>query len=615
MKIARALTATAVLGLGLGAGPLLQAEAQQNNAGLEVYSGYCASCHDTAAGRAPVRFTIGQLGPNAIVQALTQGSMKSIGAGLTETQIHDVATYISGKEPTDPSAGPAPLANPCPKADPIKISANGWNGWSPDLANTRFQPKPGIKAADVPKLKVKWTFAYDGSKNTQVTAVGDRLFLGSTGGVVYSLNAKTGCSYWRYDAPAGVRAAVVVDKFAKSPSGYAVFVSDMSVTVKALDAMTGKVIWTSDKLETHPAAMLTGGAALHNGVLYVPVSSSEEVAAGRPGYICCSFRGSLVAIDEATGKQLWKTYAIPDEPKPYKADKPQLGPAGAAIWSRPTVDAKRGLVYVATGDSYTDVDTDRADALIAFDMKTGAVKWSNQVTPNDNFIVANCYSPEAIAANSNCPSPMGPDVDFGASPILQKMANGKDILLAGQKSGEVYGLDPDGGKTLWKVRLGVGSPAGGVEWGMASDKTQLYVAIADTNRPNGKPGLNAVKLATGDVAWTTPTPRLDCPQGKRCPVGQSAPVSLIPGVAFSGALDGHMRAYDAKTGAIIWDFDTTATPYDTVNGEEGVHGGAFDATGPTFVGGMMFVHSGYPGVMSAGNLGQNLLMAFSIDGK
>jgi polyvinyl alcohol dehydrogenase (cytochrome) len=129
------------------------------------------------------------------------------------------------------------------------------------------------------------------------------------------------------------------------------------------------------------------------------------------------------------------------------------------------------------------------------------------------------------------------------------------------------------------------------------------------------PGLNAVKLATGEVAWKTPTPKLDCPPGKRCPVGQSAPASLIPGVVFSGALDGHIRAYDAKTGAIVWDFDTTASAYDTVNGVTGAHGAAIDATGPVFEGGMMFVHSGYPGVMSAGNLGRNLLMAFSVDGK
>ena len=614
MNFAFATSAAAILGLGavFFSDP---AEAQQPNPGQQVYTAHCASCHDTGLGRAPTIFSLGQLGPNAILLALTQGVMKSAAAGLSDGDLHDVATYLSGKEPTQATAGPAPLANPCPKADPIKLSAASWNGWSPDAANTRYQPNPGIKSADVARLKVKWTFAYDGSKNTQVTAIGDRLFTGSSAGGVYSLNARTGCAYWRYDAPAGVRAAVVVDKFAKSPSGYAVFVSDMSMTVRALDALTGKPIWVSEKLETHPAALLTGGATLYKGVLYVPVSSSEEVAAGREGYACCSFRGSVVALDEATGKQLWKTFTIAQEPKPYKGDKPQLGPAGAAIWSRPTIDAKRGLIYVATGDSYTDVTTDRDDAIVAFDMKTGAVKWSNQVTENDNFIVA-CFGGQPAASNPNCPSPMGPDVDFGASPILQTMANGKDIILAGQKSGAVYGLDADAqGKTLWKVKLGVGSPAGGVEWGMASDKDQVYAPIADTNRPGGSPSLNAVKLATGEIAWKTPTPRLDCPPGKRCPVGQSAPASAIPGLVFSGALDGHIRAYEVKTGAIVWDFDTTATAYDTVNGVMAAHGGAIDATGPTFAGGMMFMHSGYPGVMAKGNAGQNLLMAFSVDGK
>jgi polyvinyl alcohol dehydrogenase (cytochrome) len=441
--------------------------------------------------------------------------------------------------------------------------------------------------------------------------IGDRLFVGSSVGKVYSLNAKTGCTYWRYEAAGGVRAAPVVQKLAQSPSGYAVFISDVSLHVNALDAMTGKPIW-STPVEDHSRALLTGASTFYKGVLYVPVSSGEEVSITSPGYICCSFQGAIVALDAGTGKILWKTHTIADAPHPYRPGKPQLGPAGAAVWSAPTLDVKRGLLYVATGDSYTDVDTDRDDAILAIDMTTGKVKWSTQVTTKDNW-VGGC--PNTGVLPPNCPSPIGPDHDFGSSPILQTLPGGKQIILAGQKSSETYGLDPDAnGKLIWRVKLGRGGAAGGVEWGMAADKDRLYVAVADPGA-GGFPGISALKLASGDVVWKVPTPKTDCAAPRRCVVSQSAPVTAILGAVLSGAVDGHLRAYDAATGAIVWDFDTSAASYDTVNGYKGAKGGALDATGPTFAGGMMFQHSGYPGVMAAANSGQNLLMAFSVDGK
>jgi polyvinyl alcohol dehydrogenase (cytochrome) len=548
------------------------------------------------------------MSPDSVVDTLTNGVMKPMAEGLNNGDIADIALYLTGKSPSGPKEDGA-LANMCPKADKIDLSKPSWNGWSPDAVNTRYQPNPGLKAADIPKLKVKWTFAYGGSKNTQVTVIGDRLFVGSTAGLFYSLNARTGCTYWRYQPTAGTRAAPIVIKLAASPSGVAVIVNDNNLHVNALDAMTGKPIW-STQVEDHPRAMLTGSPKLNNGVLYVPVSSGEEVAITTPGYVCCSFRGSMVALDANSGKQLWKTFTIPEAPHTYRPGKPQLGPAGAAIWSSPTLDTKRGLLYVATGDSYTDVDTDRDDAIMAFDMKTGAVKWSTQVTTKDNFVVG---CPRTGAIPQNCPTPLGPDHDFGSSPILVKMKSGKDMLLAGQKSSEAYGLDPDAnGKLVWRVKLGRGGAGGGVEWGMAADQEQLYVALADPGA-GGFPSLNALKIATGDVVWKVPTPKVDCPAPRRCVQSQSAPVSAIPGAALSGGQDGHLRAYDAKTGAIVWDFDTASQAYDTVNGVKGAKGGALDATGPTFAGGMMFQHSGYPGVMAAAGSGQNLLMAFSVD--
>lgn len=580
--------------------------------GRDLYTQRCAACHDAGSERAPRKDALSAMGPDPVIDALSRGVMRPMASGLSDADIEAVAVYLTGKAPL-PKVAEGPEPNLCPKADPIRLDGqSAWNGWSPDAANTRFQPRPGLKPADVPRLKVKWTFAYVGSKNAQVTAVGDRLFLASNAGKVYSLNARTGCAYWRHDGKGGVRTAPVVARLAASPSGYAVFMGDDRATEFALDAMTGKLIWAT-KLEAHPRSMLTGASKLYGGVLYVPVSSSEEIATAEADYVCCSFRGSVAALDAMTGKIIWKTYSVDQAPKPYREAQGKMltGPAGGAIWSSPTIDPKRGVLYATTGDSYTDVDTDGADAVMAIDLKTGQVKWRNQVTAKDNFMVG---CPPGAKGPANCPSPVGPDVDFGSSVMLRALPGGHDILIAGQKSGVVYGLDPDhGGKTRWQVKLGRGGAAGGVEWGMAADAANAYVAIADGGR-GGSPGLNAVNLATGAVVWKTPTPDLPCSPGRRCVVAQSAPVSAIPGVAFSGAIDGHLRAYDAKTGKIVWDFDTAAGAYDTVNGVKGAKGGALDATGPVIVNGMVFQHSGYPGVMM-GPGGRNLLMAFSVDGR
>lgn len=579
--------------------------------GRTLYLTKCASCHDNATDRIPTKDALVARGPDEVVRALTDGVMRPMAAGMNGADIEALAIYLTGKAPL-PKLAAGPDANPCPTADKIKPGAADWNGWGVDPGNSRYQPRPGLTAAQVPNLKVKWTFAYPGSKNSQVTAIGDRLFLGGNAGKVYSLNAKTGCVYWRYDGKAGMRAAPVVIPLKASPSGYAVFVNDDRLAVNALDAMTGKLLW-SVQVEDHPRAMLTGASIYHDGLLYVPVSSAEEIATNEPDYVCCSFRGAIVAVDVATGKVKWKTHTIDKAPAPYRmaGGKNLTGPAGGAIWSAPTIDAKRGLVYAATGDSYTDVDTKGADAIIAIELKSGKVKWLTQVTEKDNFMVG---CPRTGNIPANCPSPGGPDVDFGSSPILKTLPNGKQMIIAGQKSSMVYGIDPDAaGKLVWQVKLGRGGAAGGVEWGMAADPTQVYVAIADAGA-GGSPGLNALNPTTGAINWKTPTPVLPCPAGKRCVVAQSAPATAIPGVVFSGAMDGHLRAYDSKTGAIIWDFDTAAEGNDTTNGFKGAKGGALDATGPVLVGGMLFQHSGYPGVMM-GPGGQNLLMAFSVDGK
>jgi len=315
-------------------------------------------------------------------------------------------------------------------------------------------------------------------------------------------------------------------------------------------------------------------------------------------------------LDAYTGKLLWKSFTVQEEPKPFKinsAGTQMYGPAGGAIWSAPTLDLKRKVIYVATGNSYTDVPTGHSDAIIAFDMETGKLKWVNQVTPKDNFLVG-CRQPGV----GNCPEDAGPDYDFGSSPVIRSLPGGKQIILAGQKSGVIYALDPDHqGKILWQQRLGAGGALGGIEWGFAVDEKNVYVPMADVSGPARKPGITALNFATGATLWNVPAPPINCSWGTtRCNNSQSAAASVIPGVVFSGSVDGHLRAYSTANGVIVWDVDT-APQIATVNGGP-TKGGALDGGGPTIANGILYTNSGYGKIV--GQPG-NLLLAFSVDGK
>jgi polyvinyl alcohol dehydrogenase (cytochrome) len=445
----------------------------------------------------------------------------------------------------------------------------------------------------------------------QPAIVGDQLFLTIEAGLIYSLNARTGCTYWVTNAGAAVRAAVSIGPMpAGSKAKFAVYFGDERSTVQALDAATGKPLWKM-KVEDHFLARITGAPVLHRNRIYVPVSSFEETAGRDSKYECCRFRGSIVALDAYTGKLLWKSFTVQEEAKPFKKNSngtQMYGPAGGAIWAAPTIDLKRRVIYAGTGNSYTDVDTGHADAVMAFDLATGKVRWTNQVTPNDNFLVG-CRQPGV----GNCPAEAGPDYDFGSSLVLRALPNGKQVLLAGQKSGVMYALDPDdNGKKLWEVKLGGGGALGGIEWGIAADAENVYVPMADVGGANRKPGITALKIATGEKLWHAPAPKVACAWGAtRCFNSQSAAATVIPGAVFSGTADGHLRAYSTKDGTVLWDFDTAATTYDAVNGVK-AKGGTLDGGGPVVVNGVLYTNSGYGRII--GQPG-NVLLAFTVDGK
>jgi polyvinyl alcohol dehydrogenase (cytochrome) len=582
--------------------------------GAHVYQERCANCHDNPTGRIPARSAIAQNTRPFIVSVLAEGVMQPMAKGLSWSDIGSVASYLAQRQGGDvATAGlEAPICTGQPA--PMNLSGPHWNGWGADGSNSRFQHEPGLSRDDVPRLKVKWAFYHAGGRSGQATIVAGRVFVNSSSGSIYSLDAKTGCAWWRFEADAGSRTSIVIGALpaAMAPARYAAYFADQSRHVYAIDAETGHLLWKTP-VDNQIAVQMTGSLALFDGRLYVPISSAEEAMASNDSYECCKFRGAVVAVDAVTGKLLWKTYTTAIEPKPFKKNAKgtqMYGPAGGAIWSAPTIDPKRHLIYVATGDSYTDIPYDGADAIMALDMDSGAVRWTNQLTPGDDYIIG-CYGPHAVA---NCPTKLGADSDFGSSPVLFDLADGKQVILAGQKSSEVYALDPDKqGVIIWRHRLSVGGPLGGVEFGPATDRQNIYVAIADIfSGPNAKPGLTAIRIADGTILWNTPAPKPAVCAWKSvwCDPALSQAVTAIEGIVFAGSMDGHFRAYDTTSGKVVWD-DDTAVSRQALGGQS-VSGGGLDGAGPTVAGGMVYVTSGYQG--RSGNTG-SLLLAYSVDGK
>jgi polyvinyl alcohol dehydrogenase (cytochrome) len=604
------------------------AEAQGRD-GDAVYKQVCASCHEGGVPRAASREALGRLSSDAIRLALTGGSMKTQGAALSPAELDAVVKFLAA---ADPTATSAPVNRCASAAPPLTgaLSKPHWNGWGVDISHTRFQPATmaGLSAADVPRLQLKWAFGFPNVSQAyaQPTVVGGRVFVGSAARKLYALDSRTGCEYWAVDTDAPVRTAVTV---AQSAGGWSAYFGDQRAQVYAVDAVTGAIRWKT-RLDEHQGAVVTGAPTLWDGRLYVSMSSLEEALGANPKYECCTFRGSVSAVDAGTGKVIWKTYTIPDAPQPLRKNKVGVqrhGPSGAPIWSSPTIDPKLRAVYVTTGDNYSDPPTDTSDAFMAFDAMNGKHLWTKQMTKGDAYTM-DCDLPEALRAN--CPEANGPDVDFGSSPILVSLPNGRRALIAGQKSGVVHALDPDRqGEVLWQRNVGKGGKLGGVQWGSAADASNVYVALSDVqpvpaapNSPGAQPtvfgipfsldpkaggGLFALKVETGEVVWQTPHPGCKRPG---CSPAQSAAVSAMPGIVFSGGLDGYLRAYSTADGKIVWDVDTLKG-FDTVNGAKAT-GGSIDAAGPVVAGGMVFVNSGYAFMGSAPG---NVLLAFSVDGK
>lgn len=616
--------------LQLGVAPVRAAppSGEPNRSGEQLYTQYCAKCHSNAhAVRVPQLSVLRAMGPAAVLDALEFGPMRFTGLARTADERHAIVEFVTGKKIGQETEAKESLTGRCADA-PGNFDPNAgpkWNGWGNDLSNTRFQSDAaaGLTADQVSKLQVKWAFGFPPNTTlSQPTVVGGRIFVGSSRARVYSIDAKTGCLYWSIKAPAGVRTAMTVGPIpGTNPPRYAVYFGDLAAHAHAVDARTGEQIWTT-LIDKHVAARDTGAPVLYENRLYVPLSSFEELIGSDASYQCCTFRGSVSALDAATGKVIWKTYTIAQKPKPTGKNKQGIqlwGPSGAGVWSAPTIDPLHGVLYATTGDNYSDPPSKTSDAVVALNLKTGKMLWSHQFTAKDAFNLA-CTP----TRSTNCPESNGPDLDFGSSAILRTLPSGKHVLVAGQKSGVVHGLDPDRkGASIWNQRIGHGGIVGGIQWGPAADNDVAYTALSDLgvkfkqdpdagtvvefdNKEGG--GIFALDLATGQRRWATPPP--GCGGRPNCSPAQSAAVTGIPGVVFSGSVDGHMRAYSTQEGKVVWDFNT-ARDYPTKNGVP-AKGGSLDGPGATVAGGMLFMGSGY-GFL--GGVPGNVLLGLSVDGK
>lgn len=565
--------------------------------GFIIFQERCMTCHGRPeVEHAPPPELLRAMPAERIYEALTKGSMQVHARDLEESDIRAVAEAVSGQLLGASQAGDAAhMPNRCRADSAFDPSGRAWNGWSPDVGNSRHQnaANAGISAADIPKLKLLWAFGFPGGSSAygQPSIVGGQVFVGSDNGYVYSLDAATGCVHWSFRGDAGVRTSVSVGPV-KGHAGveYAAFFGDVKANLYAVDARSGRLLWRQ-RVDEHLAARMTASPVLHDGVLYVPMSAWEEGAARAESYPCCTFRGSVSAYEVSSGRLLWKTYTIAQTPQPTRKNSAGVqlyAPAGAAVWNTPAIDPAAGALYFGTGNAYTEPAAETSDSVIALDLSTGAVRWTHQVYANDAFLVG------CGAVNSeNCPKKLGPDRDIPASPILVTHADGTRSLIVAARPNEVLAFDPDnGGKLRWRVQVPRNGNGRGLIWGGTTDGENAYFGLSSG-------GMVAVSLRDGTERWYSPI----------APGSHGAVASSIEGAVLIGGLDGVIRALSTKDGSVIWQY-ATDREFETVNGVK-ARGGSITAAGAVITDGKVFATSGYSVIF--GKPG-NVLLAFGLDG-
>lgn len=585
----------------------------ESTAGAKLYATHCQECHGGVLSKAPQLSLLQVMSAGSVLRAMEQGVMQAQAANMSPQERRTLAQHLTGQSlAAGEQAAPAPTCQGERAAFDFSARPDA-QGWGVTRNNQRYFSSDitSLRASDLPALELKWAFAYPEAvrARSQPATAGGALFVGSQNGTVYALDQRSGCIRWTFTTVAEVRTGIVVAPWRKGDDRHPLlYFGDVVGNVYAVDAVTGQLAWR-DRPDDHPSLTLTAAPVLYRDRLYVPMSALEVTAAADPGYACCTFRGGVAAYDAGSGEKLWTGYTIDQEPKVVGRNAVgtyRIAPSGAPVWGTPSLDPKRNVIYLGTGTNYSSPANDTSDAVLALSMTDGRIVWRQQMTPGDAWNMG-CETEEKI----NCPPEDGPDYDFGAATIYATSSDGKDMVLAGQKSGEVYALDPDaGGKLLWRRKLGRGGIQGGVHFGMALDGDTLYVPMSDFYggpRWPGKafPGMFALDIRTGETLWFTETPET-CNGREFCDPGLSAAASAISGAVIGGSMDGHVRAYDSSTGKIIWDLDT-AVSFDTLDGGQAIGGSFGGGAGPVFKDDMLFLSSGY-GIYF--HMPGNVLLAF-----
>jgi polyvinyl alcohol dehydrogenase (cytochrome) len=545
--------------------------------------------------------------PGFVYDALTHGNMRSVGGELDDASRRAVAEFFTGVSfASSASARTFEVSPPCPpERSRFDWSDAAYPSWGRSARNLRSIPAgQGLGRDEIARLAVKWVVAFPEASQlrSQPTAAGGALFVGSHNGSVYALDQRTGCTRWRFKAATEVRSAVTIDvdrrDWAK-PVARAVF-GDRAANVYALDAETGAPLW-SRAVDPHPNAAITGSITAHEGRLFVPLSSNDDVNAMDPKQACCTHSGAVVALDARSGEILWRTPTIAAPPRitgrtPVGTEV--WGPSGASIWNTSTLDERRALLFVGTGNNHTRPATATSDAILALDPATGRIAWIYQAQADDAWNAA-C----SFGSRASCPDPEGPDVDFGGTTMLVD-ADGRDLLVAGQKSGVVHALDPASGAPVWRQAIGRGGPEGGVRYGMAGRDGVVYVPnmVQGDERGEGRdslPGIAALSATRGALLWRTPGSAL-CAGREPCVGIVGAPPLATEAALFAAGVDGVVYALDAKTGEPFWRFDT-ARSFTTLLGRTTRGGGIQGAGGLLLANGRLFVSSGYGQAQRPGN--------------
>ena len=586
-----------------------------DHAGEAVYAQYCAACHDQPeATRSPAKETLEAMSFQYLNFSLTEGKMKVQGAPLSADQRGNLINYLTGRDTSTLSAWTEAMMCPAERRE-VDLSGDATVtnfGFSRSNARELTAEQAGLSADDLANMEIAWSIAFPDATTmrSQAAIIGDNAFLPvADAGAMYAFDLSDPadpCVQWIYDTPGGAPLRTSASYGVTADGTPLLVFSGLDSTVHAVDARTGEAVWAKG-VGVYSYSLTTGTPTVLADRIIVPVAQYEITVAANNATLCCTNHGYVLSLDPATGEQQWRYDTM--EEATHQRDRGDgqslMGPSGAPIWNSPSVDTKRGLIYFGTGESNSPPAHHNTNAMIAISLETGEEVWARQATPRDIFN-SGC-GPNPSKERLNCVSDtVYRDVDFGASLILAERSDGKELVLAGQKSGSVWALEPDTGEVVWRTSLGTGGPLGGVHWGIAYADDTVFAPISFPGRPipgewEGDPEINsgiyALDAKNGSIKWGF-NPEVDCsdvPAARRRGCARGAAMSgaptVIDGVLIAGTLRGRLYALDAKTGDMLWSKET-AIDFDTINGVE-ANGGAIDAASIVAVNGLLLVNSGY----------------------